>query len=125
MAMAEHPDSKFKDYIMEGLHQGFRIGFDYWKHSCVPAYNNLPSVVSHPAVVQEYLEKECRLGRMVGPLPKGSTPGLQISPFGEIDSRPTRQYQWETSSQHLSIAAKELVPIVMAARKTRPQAQLN
>ena len=25
------------------------------------------------------------------------------------------QYQWETSWQHLSIAAKELVPIVMAA----------
>ena len=41
-------------------------------------------MVSHPAVVQEYLEKECRLGRMVGPLPKGSTPGLQISPFGVI-----------------------------------------
>ena len=28
MAMAEHPDSQFKNYIMEGLHWGFRIGFD-------------------------------------------------------------------------------------------------
>ena len=50
----------------------------------MPAHDNLPSVVSHPAVVQEYLEKECSLGRMVGPLPIGSTPGLQISPFGVI-----------------------------------------
>ena len=84
MAMAEHPDSQFKNYIMEGLRRGFCIGFDYGKHSCVPARDNLPSVVSHPKVVQEYLEKECSLGRMVGPLPNGSTPGLQISPFGVI-----------------------------------------
>ena len=84
MAMAEHPDSQFKNYIVEGLRRGFRIGFDYGKHSCVPAHDNLPSVVSHLAVVQQYLEKECSLGRMVGPLPTGSTPGLQISPFGVI-----------------------------------------
>ena len=45
---------------------------------------DIPSVVSHPAVVQEFLEKECSLGRMVGPLPTDSTPGLQISPFGVI-----------------------------------------
>ena len=75
------PRLPIKDYIMEGLRWGFRIGFDYGKHSCVPACDNLPSVVSHPKVVQE---KECSLGRMVGPLPNGSTPGLQISPFGVI-----------------------------------------
>ena len=83
-ALGGHPDTGFKDYIIEGLKQGFRIGFDYLHQTCVAAKDNLPSVAIHPRVVQEYLDKECRAGRVVGPLPKGSIPGLQVSPFGVI-----------------------------------------
>ena len=74
----------YKEYILSGLRQGFRIGFDYTNHSCQPAKKNLPSVASQPAVVQEYIEKECAAGRILGPFPPGSILGLQISPFGVI-----------------------------------------
>ena len=73
-ALRGHPDKEFMAYIVEGLRHGFRIGFDYAKHRCIPARDNLPSVTTHQVVVQEYLHRECEAGWVVGPLP----PCLQI-----------------------------------------------
>ena len=45
------------------------------------------SALEHPGVVQDYLDKECSLGRMLGPFPKaafGYLTTLQVSPFGVI-----------------------------------------
>ena len=71
-ALAMHPDVLFREYILSGLSEGFRIGFDYGHHSCQPARRNLPSVTSQPLVVQEYIEKECHSGRVLGPFLPGS-----------------------------------------------------
>ena len=80
LALRGHQDIVFREYISKGLRQEFRIGFDYVNHRCVSANGNLPSVAIHPLVVQEYL-RECEAGRVVGPLPPGSIPNLQVSPF--------------------------------------------
>ena len=49
-----------------------------------PARCNLLSAEKNPEVVAAYLQEEVALGRVVGPLPVGSIPGVQVSPFGVI-----------------------------------------
>jgi len=51
-------------------------------HTCQSARRNLPSAASQQVVVQEYIEKEFQLGRVMGPFPLGSVPGIQISLVG-------------------------------------------
>ena len=38
----------------------------------------------HPDVVEEYLQTEIRLGRLVGPFPSHAVPNVHISRFGVI-----------------------------------------
>ncbi len=79
-----HPDLAFARYIVSGLANGFRIGFQRGfplKH----AKKNMPSAQLHPEVITAYLEKEQSLGRMLGPFPPGEPlPPLQINRFGVI-----------------------------------------
>ena len=45
------------------------------------------SADEHPWVVQEYLLKECREGRVVGPLDPALLPQAQVSHFGVIPKK--------------------------------------
>ena len=74
-----HPDSEYVSYILRGLKQGFRIGFDYSRFGCRRARRNMLSAQQNGSVVDEYLREEESLGRVV-PV-KGSRRGVQISPF--------------------------------------------
>ena len=42
----------------------------------------MSSARDHPEVVRDYLVGECAEGRILGPFPAGSLPGLQVSRFG-------------------------------------------
>ena len=55
-ALEYHPDSKFRDYLTNGLCHGFRVGFN---HALVlrSAQANMHSVLLNPSPVQEYLAK--------------------------------------------------------------------
>ena len=53
---------------MEGLRDGFRLGFNYASHACTSAKSNMLSAFQHPKVIDEYLEEETGLGRVIGPL---------------------------------------------------------
>ena len=44
----------------------------------------MSSARDHPEVVRDYLAGECAEGRILGPFPAGSLPGLQVSRFGVI-----------------------------------------
>ena len=74
-------------YIVEGLRDGFRIGFNYGSNTCTPATGNAPSAFQHPEVIDEYLQEECRLSRVIGPLDAAEVEGIQISRFGVIPKR--------------------------------------
>ena len=63
-ALASHPDQEFASYIVQGITEGFRIGFDYNGHSCQKASTNLVSAMAHPKVVDDYLGKEGGLDRI-------------------------------------------------------------
>ena len=71
-------------YILSGIKEGFRVGFDYSKASCKPAKCNLLSAETNPDVVTAYLQEAVTVGRVFSPLQVGSIPGVQVSPFGVI-----------------------------------------
>ena len=79
-----HPDKRFTQYVLAGIADGFRVGFDYARAECRSAQSNPLSADSNPEVVSRYLQEEVALGRVVGPLSPEEVPGIHISPFGVI-----------------------------------------
>ena len=45
------------------------------------------STWEHPEIIREYLAKECAEGRILGPFPPASLPGVQVSRFGVIPKK--------------------------------------
>ena len=82
-ALKFHPDQVFAAYILQGIWQGFRVGFNREQHP-VPARRNTPSAGEHADVVEQYLSKEISAGRISGPFPIGTVRGLQINRMGVI-----------------------------------------
>lgn len=78
-----HPDQKFAAFILRGIRQGFRIGFDP-EHTLVSTRRNTPSAQQHPEVVEKYLTKEITAGRIIGPFSLIDIPRIQISQMGII-----------------------------------------
>ena len=82
--LQDHPDKSYVQFIIKGIQQGVRIGFNRC-YSCYPAITNLPSQVPH--VIREHLSKEVSLNRMHC-YPLGSeSRGTQISPIGAIPKK--------------------------------------
>jgi len=82
--LQDHPDKTYVQWVVKGIQQGFRIGFDR-HYSCYPATANLLSQVPH--IISEHLSKEVRLNKMWC-CPLGSEPkGTQISPIGAIPKK--------------------------------------
>ncbi|KAL5471327.1 hypothetical protein EMCRGX_G029431 [Ephydatia muelleri] len=64
-ALKSHPDQQYRAYIVTGLREGFRVGFDYAHHSCQSATRNMHSAREHAqyATVDQATESVVRLGR--------------------------------------------------------------
>ena len=82
--LSSHPDTSFASYILKGIQEGFRIGFD--RHSDLEsASSNLHCDV--PRKVTEYLRREVALHRM-WKFPVGASPrGVHRSPLGLIPKK--------------------------------------
>ena len=61
------PDGTYRDYLVRGLREGFRIGF-HGRRSCYSALANMPMAMEHPKLVGEYLQAELRACRVLGPV---------------------------------------------------------
>ena len=72
--LSAHPDARFVEYVLSGIQDGFRVGFDYTS-SVRSARQNILSAVNHPTVVTDYVESERAKGRIIGPLPVAPGPG--------------------------------------------------
>ena len=76
------PDREFVNFLIDGITVGFRIGYKRKGDTLVSATRNMLSAEVKPSVISEYLDKELRLGRVVGPLP-GDT-AVHVSRFGVV-----------------------------------------
>ena len=83
VGLSTHPDQRFRQYIVNGIQEGFRVGFDY-RCQCWPSRRNIKSAMDNPQVIAQYVESECRAGRVVGPLSMEEFPFVHISRFGVI-----------------------------------------
>ena len=79
-ALSSHPDRNFVTYICTGLGDGFRIGFAHTA-PLRSASANMFSAVQHPEIIDEYISKELRLGRI---LATSCHPAIHINRFGVI-----------------------------------------
>ena len=65
-ALRRHPNTAFVRYVISGLRNGFRIGFNHSSPLCSAAKNMEPAH-QHPEIILDYLTKEQSLGCMLGP----------------------------------------------------------
>ena len=79
-----HPDRVYCAYLVKGLQDGFRIGFNYEGHTCSGAVHNMQSVTSQACVVDEYLASEVKAGRVLGPVPPEQAQSLQVNRLGLV-----------------------------------------
>ncbi len=63
-ALATHPDQSFAKYIVEGITQGFHIGFNWWAYKAKGAQTNMRSAMEYPGPVNDYLKTELAAGRI-------------------------------------------------------------
>ena len=98
--LSSHPDRSFASYIVEGIRQGFRIGF---ARSAMPSLlstrRNMKSAYANSSVVDDYIAAELEKGRLIGPLSRrdllssSSAAFFHASPFGVIPKR-NRPGKW-------------------------------
>ena len=82
--MEGYPDLVLVTYVLQGICSGFHIGFNRSAH-CGPATSNMRSALDNAQVVQQHLQEETQLGRVVGPIPQElALTGTQVSPIGVI-----------------------------------------
>ena len=84
VALRSHPDQEFTQYIVNGIREGFLVGFQYSSNRCRLAGANMGSALERPDIGRDYLAKECAEGRVLGPFPLQAFPGVQVSRFGVI-----------------------------------------
>ena len=81
-----HPDKAFSQYLLRGIREGFRIGFNR-NSPLKSASQNMQSARDHPEVIQQYIDNECSLGRMMGPFgaqEAAAFTNYHVSRFGVI-----------------------------------------
>ena len=84
--LSQHPDKSYRNYICEGIRDGFRNGYDY-SRECKPAHSNMISTVSNTEIVEEYLAKELQAERVARVVDPKLAETARISPFGVIEKR--------------------------------------
>ena len=83
--LQSYPDREFAQYIVNGLRNGFRIGFNREAKlkSCT---HNMLSAAQFPQVIDDYLLQELALER-VAIVPQDWAPNVHTSPFGVIPKK--------------------------------------
>ena len=78
--LREHPDRRLVDYIVDGLRNGFDIGFSGQGTESRP--RNLKSALQNKDAVQQAINKEITRGHTAGPFPDPPFPLTHCSPIG-------------------------------------------
>ena len=82
--LRNHPDQEYATYLLDGNKNGFRVGYQSPLSGLVSAKKNMGSVQECPQVVDDYIQKECQRGSVLGPLSGVPEAEVHISRFGII-----------------------------------------
>ena len=89
-----HPDREYVQFLVDGMRNGFRIGYDYGTQSCKSCAGNMVSARQHPEQVRKYLATEIAEDRIIGPVDSSAIASrIQISRFGVIP-KPHQSGKW-------------------------------
>ena len=92
--LLNHPDQEFVKTLLQGITEGFRIGYDASKAHLRQKAANMLSASEHREVVSLYLMEELKANRLVcvGSEEVACDMGVHCSPFGVIPkkNRPNR-----------------------------------
>ena len=77
-------DKDLKEFFINGLLHGFKIGFNYAPSHLRSARKNLLGALQHPQVVDDYLKVEIAENRVTGPFQLEDIPADYTSRFGVI-----------------------------------------
>ena len=86
LLLNKHPDRQFVDYLIRGLHGGFRIGCSASAQELQSVSTNMPSATLHPEVIDKYLQDEVENNRVVE-VPDLVACGIHVSRFGAIPKK--------------------------------------
>ena len=89
----DYPDQVAAAYVLDGLYEGFHIGFEVLSVSLQSASSNMCSALDHPSIIDDYLVTEVLCGRVPGPFTNSPFPDLHISRFGVI-SKSNQPGKW-------------------------------
>ena len=84
--LSQHPDQHLVAFVLDGLRNGFRLGFQHSK-KLKSAKSNKASANQHSEVIDHYLANEVSLGRVAGPFSSPPFPNLHVSSFGVIPKK--------------------------------------
>ena len=84
--LSQHPDQHRVAFVLDGLRNGFRLGFQQSKQ-LKSAKSNKASANQHSEVIDRYLANEVSLGRVAGPFSSPPFPHLHVSSFGVIPKK--------------------------------------
>ena len=96
-----HPDQRFAAYLLQGITEGFRIGFRPGS-PLVSAERNMPSAGEHAHVVSDYLREEVSKRRMLGPFSPEVMGQVHCSRFGVIPKSQPGKWRLITDLSHPS-----------------------
>jgi len=86
--------------MLEGICNGFRIGFTKPPSSLKSARYNLEGAREHPNIVTDYLYTEILLGQVPGPFPPWAVSAVHISHFGVIPKGQTSKWRFIIDLSH-------------------------
>ena len=98
--LRSHPDQRLVEFMLNGICNGFRIGFTKLPSSLKAARSNSEGAREHPDIVTDYLDTEISLGRIAGPFPPKAVPQVHISHFGVIPKGQTGRWRLIVDLSH-------------------------
>lgn len=90
--LRDMPNRPLVDYLVAGMQQGFRIGFNR-QVSTTKMSVNMKSALTNSEPELEFLSKESQALRIIGPLDPVQFPHIHISRFGVIP-KGSQQGKW-------------------------------
>ena len=84
--LQDHPDRALTQYILNGIRNGFHIGYDKTMTRQSSA-SNMISAAQNPEPVQKYVDNELAEQRIIGPFAASAAGEAHVSRFGVIPKR--------------------------------------